>query len=122
MTRIERHSFSESTNWRGIKIARAATPGDLIHKTSGEADVIDEVYLWVEHTNAGSGGVFTTVTVEFGGVTSPDDLMVRDIPIQKAFQVVKGRPISGANLEIRVFADVSGEITVWGYINRIFLP
>lgn len=118
--RIERIMFSESTDWRGIKLDKTATPGNLIHIALTDIDAIDVVYLWAENTGSGGGTTKAVVTVEFGGVAKPADLMVREVPLHSALRIVNGRSIKGDALEIRAFTDLSNEVNVWGYINRIY--
>lgn len=118
MRRYSRIPLSESEDWRGILIDQVVSPGNLIHVTSPNINVIDVLHLWAEHTNA-SGGGLATITVEFGGLDVPRDLMVRDIPIKSALSIVPGRCLSGDSLEVRVFSTLGSDINVWGFINRI---
>lgn len=116
MSRYERLPLSAATNWRGILLTKAATPGDVIHIPTVLTGIIDEVYLWAENTHASD---LVTITVEFGG-TAGGDLMVRDIPAKGAVQIVKGRPLSGG-LTVAAFASVTGNANIWGYVNRLHL-
>lgn len=105
--------LSGSTNGRPIKVAETATPGTLIHTASATAQ--DRVYLTV--TNSTSAPV--AITVEKGGVTSPDDLVV------EAFEIPGGgfpwelppMQLTGG-LVIRAFAATTNVLLVDGFVNR----
>ncbi len=115
--RIERVPLSAATDWLSILLTQTSTPGDVIHIPTTDTDVVDEIYLWAQHPGDGAGAV--KLTIEFGGVATKDK-MVTDLPDESTIQVVSGRPLSGA-LTIAGFAATGSLISVWGYVNRIFL-
>jgi hypothetical protein len=105
--------LSESTNGRQIKVGATATPGTLIH--TAHATSLDEIWLWAFNSSGGA----VVLTIEFGGVTDPDDLF--DISITNAVRpnrVLDGMPLSGG-LALRAFAGTGDVIVVGGYVNRI---
>ena len=69
--------LSGSTDGRPIKVVQTSTAGDIIH--TAHATAIDEVYLYACNTQAAA----ILLTVEFGGVTSPDDLIEFSILVSK---------------------------------------
>ena len=73
---IARQLLSGSTNGRGVKVAATATPGTLIH--TAHATSLDEVWLWCVNSDSAA----CKLTVEFGGTTSPDDLIEVSIPLE----------------------------------------
>ena len=74
--------FSASTQGKAIKVAATATPGTTIHATGTSATIVDRLYLWAQNNHTAD----VVVTVECGGVASPDNLMVVGNQNSKAHQ------------------------------------
>jgi hypothetical protein len=109
--------LSASTSGRPIKVVQTASSGDTIHATSGSAS-IDEVYLYANNTDS----VTRTLTIQWGGTSSPDDNIVVGIAPQSGiFLVVPGLILvdTGSALTIRAFASAANVINITGYVNRI---
>lgn len=105
--------LSGSTNGRPIPIAATATPGTLLH--TAHASALDEVYLYAANITAAA----VTLTIQFGGVTTGDNLVVTSIsansgPVQLAF----GQRLTGG-VEVRAFAATANAINMTGVVNRI---
>lgn len=115
--------FSGSTQGKAIKIAATGTPGTTIHATTTSATVVDRVYMWAVNTQAAATASTVLLTVEFGGVTSPDNLIQTPIPGQAGeVQICAGHPLLGngsAALTIGAFAATTNVIAVYGYILRV---
>lgn len=106
--------LSGSTNGRPIKVTATGTPGTLIH-TAVATPSFDELWLYAVNTSAPN----RDLTIELGGVTSPDDLIEVGIPGQEGLVlVVPGSPLDGS-VVIRAFANVADVINIIGWINRI---
>lgn len=107
--------LSGSTNGRNIKVAATSTPGTLVHTAAAGTSSMDEVFLYaVNHHTA-----TVTLTVEFGGVSSPDDLVKVNLEAGKgAYMVVPGWLLNNG-LAVRAFASEANAVTVNGYVNRI---
>jgi hypothetical protein len=107
--------LSGSTSGRPILIAATATPGTLLHTAIAGATSKDEIYLWFFN----SSGSSVNLTVEWGGVTDPGDLLVKEyvIPAKTTEQVSFGQPLNGG-LVVRAFAATTNVITCTGYVNR----
>lgn len=104
---------SGSTNGRPIKVAATATPGTLIHTV--HATELDE--LWLYGFNFDS--VDRLLTIEFGGVTSPDDLQQATIPTKDGpHLIIPGWRLTGG-VVVRAFAAAANVIMVGAAINRI---
>lgn len=114
VTTFSKQFLSGSSNGRGIKVAANATPGTLVH-TSHATDK-DEIWLWVTDNHS----VDVDVTVEFGGVTDPDDIVkTQTITVKTGLNcVIPGLILSNA-VVVRVFASVANVVSVFGYVNRI---
>ena len=109
---ITKEFLSSSTNGRGIKITTTATPGTTIH--TAHATAKDEI--WLDATNTSASEV--TVSVEFGGTTSPDDIVQAKVPANSTVNLVAGRILSNS-LVMSVFAGTANVISVGGFVNRI---
>jgi len=104
--------LSGSTNGRNIKVTATATPGTLIH--TAHASNTDEVTLRASNTSTAD----VKLTLEVGGVTSPDDLVEITIPAEMGeFEVLKRRLTGG--VVVRAFAGTANVINIGGEVNRI---
>ena len=109
--------LSASTSGRPIKVAATGSAGTTIHSTIGTAS-IDEVYIYANNTDT----VTRTLTIQWGGTTSPDDSIVVGIAAQAGiFLVVPGLIVvdTGSTVTIRAFANAANIINITGYVNRI---
>ena len=105
--------LSASTNGRQIKIGAVATPGTLLH--TAHASDLDELWLWA----ANSDTTDRKLTVEWGGVTAPDDIMELTVIKEDGWQlIVPGLIVTGSVL-VAAFAALTNVITIGGYVNRI---
>lgn len=113
---FKKRSLSASTDGRGIKVGTTATPGTLIHTALDSAAVNewDEITLRAVNTS----GSPVKLTVEWGGTTSPDDLIELTIPAESGFsEVIPGHVLQNG-AEVRVFAATADVIVIHGYVNR----
>lgn len=104
---------------RGIKIAATATPGTTVHTTGTSSSTIDEVWAWATNTDP----VDKKLTIEFGGQTSPDDLIEITIPAESGLvPILPGLRLSGtggAGRSVTMFAATTNVINIFGHVNRI---
>jgi hypothetical protein len=109
--------LSGSTNGLGVKIAATATAGTTIHTAISGTTSRDEVWLWAQNNDA--DGETRTLTIEFGGVTSPDNLIIVPVQCQVGpVLVVPGFPLRNG-LTVAAFADEANDVMVYGYVNRV---
>jgi hypothetical protein len=115
-TSIERIILSGSTYGRMIKVAATSTPGTTIHTaTSSTTDTLDEIWLWAVNSDTTD----RKLTIEYGGVAAPDDLIEITIPAESGFtQVVSGLVLQNT-LVVKAFASSANVVMVGGYVNRI---
>lgn len=107
--------LSGSTNGRGIKVATTATPGTLIHTAvTGTADM-DEVWLYCYNSHTSP----VLLTIEFGGVTAPDDHIKVAVPAQQGLLLVAPGLVINNSLAIRAFAGTANVLVITGFVNRI---
>lgn len=117
MATYSRVLLSGSTSGRPIKVGATATPGTLIHTAVAGAASFDELYLWATNTDAAT----RTLTIEFGGVTDPDDLIVKTYSLpanSPPTPIVVGNNLNGG-LVVRAFASATNLILISGFVNRI---
>ena len=82
---------------------------------TAHATSLDEVWLWCVNTDASS----RKLTVEFGGTTSPDDLIEVTIPSESGLVLVSpGLTVTGS-VVVRAFAATADVLVVMGHVNRI---
>lgn len=105
--------LSGSTNGRNIKVAATATLGTTIH--AADATAQDELWLFACNTDT----VERKLTIEFGGVSSPDDLIEIILPPECGLvTVVPGIPLTGS-VVVTAFAAAANVINISGFVNRI---
>lgn len=110
---ISKTVLSGSTNGRAIKIAATSTPGTTLH--TAHATSLDEIwiYLYNNHT----ADVLTTI--EFGGTTSPDDLIKVYVPFNGGLLLVVPGLVLTNSLVVKAFAATTNVVMAHGYVNRI---
>jgi hypothetical protein len=109
--------LSESTTGRMIKVAQTATAGTLIHATGTSSSIIDEIWLYAVNSDTTA----RKLTIEFGGVSAPDDLIELTVAAESGLVlVVPGLMLTGtAAVNVRAFAASANVISIGGYVNRI---
>lgn len=118
MATYSKLKLSGSTDGRLIKVAATATAGTTIHTGSSTATTIDEVWLYAVNSDTTD----RKLTIEFGGVSSPDDLIEQTITAESGLLlVVPGLVIVGnaTPLVVRAFAASANVVMIGGYVNRI---
>lgn len=117
MATYTREKLSGSTNGKSVKVAATATPGTTIHTAITGATGWDEIYVWITNTSASA----VLLTIEFGGTTDPDNLIVKQLsipPNSPPIPVLTGQMLQNA-LVVGMFASVANVLLASGYVNRI---
>ena len=105
--------FSGGTSGANILVAATATAGTLIH--TAHATALDEVWLWAQNNHTAD----VVLTIEFGGVSSPKDVVIQTISTKSGLvSVIPGICLTGS-LVVRAFAATTDVISIAGYVNRI---
>ena len=102
----------------GILVAATATAGTAIHTASSTATTVDEVWLYAYNNHSAS----ILLTIEYGGVTAPKDVIKQTLTAQSGLVlVVAGLLVQGNATPkvIRAFAATGSQISIFGYVNRI---
>lgn len=113
MATFSKVKLSGSTDGRNIKVAATATAGTLLH--TAHATALDEVWIFA----CNSDTVDRKLTIEFGGVTSPDDTIELTIPAESGMVTVIPGFVLTNSVVVRAFAATANVIVINGYINRI---
>lgn len=117
MASYSRVALSGSTNGKSIKIAATATAGTTVHTAQSGTAGWDEIYVWLTNTDSSA----RTVTIEFGGVTDPDNLIVKTLSLpanSPPIPVLTGQMLQNG-LVVGIFASAANVVLATGYINRI---
>jgi hypothetical protein len=115
MTTFTKILLSGSTNGRNIKVVATASAGTLLHTAVSGTTDLDEIYIFAVNTDT----VTRSLTIEFGGTTSPDDLIEIDLEAAKgAYLVIPGWLLQNG-LVVRAFGSAANVIEINGYVNRI---
>lgn len=117
MASYSRQLLSGSTNGKTVKIVATATAGTTIHTAVTGTTGFDEIYIWVTNTSANS----VLLTCEWGGVTDPDNLIVKQLSIpanSPPIPIITGQVLNNA-LVVGMFASTASVLVASGYVNRI---
>ena len=119
MASISKVLLSGSTNGKPIKLTDTASSvntdaGYLVHTAVAGTTDIDEVWIYASNTHTGA----VTLTLEWGGVTSPDDHIKAVINPNETVLVAPGLPLQNG-LHIKAFASVADKLILFGYANRM---
>ena len=110
--------LSGSTDGRAIKVAATATAGTLIHTGSTTAATLHEVWLYVMNTDTSN----VKLTIEWGGVASPDDLIEYTVKAENGlYLIIPGLVLKGnaTPLVVKAFCATANVVSIAGYVNRI---
>lgn len=110
---ISKEFLSGSTNGDNIKVTQTATAGDTIH--TAHATNKDEIWLYATNTSTAD----VKLTLEWGGTTSPDDLIEVTIEAEGGMVLVIPGFILSNSLVVKAFAGTANVININGFVNRI---
>lgn len=106
--------LSGSTNGRGILVAATATPGTTLHTAVTGTTNLDEIWIWGVNSTATD----RLLSIEFGGTTSPGDLIEDTIVSDdNMILMVPGFLLQNA-LVVRAFANAASAVSCFGFVNR----
>lgn len=118
MSTFSAATLSGSTDGRLVKVAATATPGTLIHTGPSVPADYHEIILWAVNSSASP----VKLTIEWGGVAVPDDLIEKTIPAESGlFTIVPGLRLKGnaTPLVVRAFAATGNVVLIGGYVNTV---
>ncbi len=112
----KKRKLSGSADGRGIKVAATSSPGTLIHTALSNIAANEWDEIWIKAVNTSGSPV--KLTIEWGGTTSPDDLVEVTIPAEDGFtEVIPGHVLNNAK-EVRAFAATADVIVLHGFVHR----
>ena len=106
-----RRSLTGSVGGVGIKVTSTSSAVEVhSHDSTFNHSQFDELHLWAynAHTSA------VTLTIQWGGTTSPDNLLPISINSGSFLKVVDGMHI-GADLAVNAVAGTANKIILYGY-------
>lgn len=107
--------LSGSTNGKLIKVAATSTPGTTIHTAVSGTSNIDEVFIYAVNSDTTA----RKLTIEWGGVTSPDDTIEYTVAAEDGLKlIIPGFILQNGNI-IRAFSASANVVLIGGYVNRI---
>jgi hypothetical protein len=118
MATFSKIALSGSTDGRMIKVVQTATAGTTLHTGSATATTFDEIWLYAVNSDTSA----RKLTIEWGGVSSPDDLIELTIAAESGLVLVSpGLVIKGnaTPLVVRAFCASANVVMIAGYVNRI---
>jgi len=100
-----------------IKVVATATAGTTIHTAVAGTTVgtFDEIWLYAVNSDTTA----RKLTIEYGGVASPDDLLELTIPAESGLVLVVPGLILQNSLVVRAFAAAANVVMIGGYVNAI---
>lgn len=115
MSTLTKILLSGSTNGKGIKVVQTATLGTTIHTAVTGSTNMDEIYLYAVNSDTTD----RKLTIEWGGVTSPDCLIEKTIPAESGlFLIAPGLLLNNA-LVVTAFCATANVVMIHGWVNRI---
>lgn len=116
MATFSKAKLSGSTDGKQIVVDATATPGTLIHTAvSGQTDW-DEIWLYAYNSHSSA----VALTLEWGGVLVPDDLMKWTLPPRELGRILllDGKLLQNGKL-LGAFADTVDVVILDGFVNQI---
>lgn len=115
MATFTKRILSGSTNGKAIKVAATATLGTTIHTAVTGTSDMDEIYLYAVNSDTAA----KKLTLEFGGVASPDNLIEVTIPAESGLYLVSPGLLLNNALVVTAFCETANVVMIYGYVNRI---
>lgn len=113
MATYSKEKLSGSTDGRMVKIAATATAGTTIH--TAHATALDEIWLYAVNSDTTA----RKLTIEFGGTTSPDDLIEQTIQPESGLVLVVPGLLVTNSIVVRAFCATANVVMIGGFVNRI---
>lgn len=111
--------FSGSTNGRAVLVNTTSSNTCVVHTGSTNTSVQHEIWLYAQNTDTTD----RKLTIEFGGVTSPNDLIESTITAEGGLiLVIPGLILTGNSStapRITAFAATANVVTLHGYVTVV---
>lgn len=108
-----REPLSASTHGRGILLTGTGTGSSVtLHTAQASTTLVDVVTLYA--SNFGTTNL--TVSIEWGGTTSPNDILTFDVPAKSTVCLVSDLPIRNSLL-VKGWASTANLVSIFGFVN-----
>ena len=107
--------LSGGTNGKNIKVVATASAGTTIHTAVSGTSNLDELWLYAMNTDSSD----RKLTIEYGGTTSPDDLIEQTITTEAGWTLIVPGLLLQNDLIVKAFAAAANVVVINGYVNRI---
>lgn len=108
-----REPLSGSTHGRGILLTGTNSAGAVtLHTAQASTTLVDVVTLYA--SNFGTTNIY--VSIEWGGTTSPNDILTFDVAPKATTCLVSDLPIRNS-LVVEGFASVANLVSIFGFVN-----
>lgn len=117
MAAVSKRKLSGSTDGKAIKLAATSTPGTTLHTAvSGTTPgLFDELWIWLVNSDT----LARKVTLEFGGTTSPDNLIETTVPAEDGgYLAVPGFILQNGAI-VRGFCATANVVMAYGFVNAM---
>tara|TARA_R100001530_G_scaffold27170_1_gene21784 strand:- start:43 stop:396 length:354 start_codon:yes stop_codon:yes gene_type:complete len=115
MATYSKEKLSESTNGKAIKVVATASAGTDIHTAVSGTTDLDELWLYAINTDSAD----RKLTIEYGGTTSPDNLIEQTITTEGGLTLVCPGLLLQNGLVVKAFAAAANVVMIYGFVNRI---
>ena len=117
MAQAFKRKLSGSTDGMPIKVVATATAGTTIHTAVAgtTAGTFDEIWLYAYNGHSST----VTLTIEFGGVTVPDQNIVVTLASKSGLVPIIPGLILQNGMVIKAFASIANIVTLSGFVNTI---
>ena len=107
--------LSGGTTGKNIKVVATASAGTTIHTAVSGTSDLDEIWLYAMNTDAED----RKLTIEYGGTTSPDDLIEQTITTEAGWTLICPGLLLQNSLVVKAFAAAANVVVINGFVNRI---
>lgn len=117
MATLKKRLLSGSTDGKPIKVAATATTGTTIHTAVAgtTAGTFDEIWLFAYNSHT----AVVTLTIEFGGASVPDNVIVCSLESKAGEQlIIPGLILQNAKV-VKAFATTANVVCISGFVNYI---
>jgi len=115
MATYSKTKLSASTNGKGVKVVATASAGTTIHTAVSGTSDWDEVWVYGMNTSGSS----VDLTLEFGGMVDPDNVIEVTIPSESGLQLIVPGLLLQNSLVLSAFASSANVIVLYGFVNRV---
>lgn len=116
---IAKNCFSESSGGRGILITATGTAGTTIHYACAGSTNFDEIWLWAMNSHTAS----IAVTIEFGGVSDPKNLIKKTVPADDGlYCIIPGLPLNNSGTIAGFVGTATSEksqVAIYGHVHEL---